>query len=112
MSETLKIQQPIGYVVEWRPGDQCFYRVEDMAAEAKALEVAEVRALFQVEQEPGQQPTAWRGLYWCSAKHREANAYMDPDAMPCYAGPVLREHHINPEVARIFPSLSRPPHAL
>ncbi len=82
---------PIGYWVEWRPGDVCLYTPEDFAREGFAPS-AEIRGLYTAPQ-PGcnQEPAAYRGRYWHEAKHYEHNSSMDTDAVPLYLGQVLND---------------------
>ena len=82
---------PIGYWVEWRPGDALFYSPEDFAREKHAPS-AEIRGLYTAPQ-PGckLEPAAYRGRYWHQAKHYKHNSGIDPDAVPLYLGQVLHD---------------------
>ena len=82
---------PIGYWLEFRPGDVCLYTPEDFARETMAPG-AEIRGLYTAPQ-PGckQEPAAYRGRYWHQAKHYLHNGGMDPDAVPLYLGQVLHD---------------------
>lgn len=90
--------KPQGYRLEFKAGEYCFYTPEDFAREVNA-DTARIWGLF-VEPQPGcsNEPAAWRmrsgrgrGNFWCEARYWTANAYMDPEAVPMYLGPVLSE---------------------
>lgn len=95
----------LGYRLEWKAGEYCLYTPEDFAREVNT-DTARIWGLFS-EPQPGcsSEPAAYRGVFWCEAKYRKANAYMDPDAVPLYLGPVLHEPPMNEDVLHIFPSL-------
>ena len=97
--------KPQGYRLEWKAGDYCFYTPEDFSREVNTNN-ARVCGLFTAPQ-PGcsGEPAAYRGVMLCEARYRKANAFMDPDAVPMYLGPVLHEPPMNEDVLHLFPSL-------
>jgi len=82
---------PLGYWLEWRPGDVCLYTPEDFARE-KFAPGAEIRGLYTAPQ-PGccAEPAAYLGRFWHQAKHYTPTSLSDPDAVPLYLGQVLHE---------------------
>jgi len=83
---------PIGYWLEFRPGDVCLYTPENFARE-KFAPGAEIRGLYTAPQ-PGcsAEPAAYRGRWWHQAKHyQHNNSSTDPDAVPLYLGQVLHD---------------------
>ena len=108
MNEVNTVERPVmpqGYRLEWKAGDYCFYTPEDFSREVNTNN-ARVCGLFTAPQ-PGcsGEPAAYRGVMWCEARYRKANAFMDPDAVPMYLGPVLHEPPMNEDVLHLFPSL-------
>jgi hypothetical protein len=82
---------PLGYWLEFRPGDVCLYTLEDFGRETAAAS-AEIRGLYTSPQ-PGcnQEPAAYRGRYWHQARNYMNNSTIDPDALPMYLGQVLHD---------------------
>ena len=108
MNEVNTVERPVmpqGYRLEWKAGDYCFYTPDEFQREVHQSS-ARVWALFPTPQ-PGcsAEPAAYRGAMWCEARYRKANAYMDPDAVPMYLGPVLHEPPMDEDVLYLFPSL-------
>ena len=87
----MNVQQPVGYWIEYRPGDPCIYGLADFARETYRSG-GEIRGLYTTPQ-PGcsATPAAYRGRYFHQAKHCLHNGGMDPDAVPLYFGQVLHE---------------------
>ena len=87
----MTVDHPVGYWLEYRPGDPVFYTLENFGRETFASG-AEVRGLYTKPQ-PGCSavPAAYRGRYWHQAKHYLHNGGMDPDAVPLYLGQVLHD---------------------
>lgn len=85
------ITAPVGYWVEYRPGDPCLYSLADFARETYRSG-GEIRGLYTAPQ-PGckQEPAAYRGRYVHQAKHYKHNSLTDPDAVPLYLGQVLHD---------------------
>lgn len=85
------VSRPVGYWVEYRPGDPCLYTVEEFGRETYSGG-GEIRGLY-LRPQPGckQEPAAYRGRYWHQAKHFKHNAGLDAGAVPLYFGPVLHD---------------------
>lgn len=85
------INLPVGYCLEFRPGDRCYYGLEDFARETHRSG-AVIRGLYR-EPQPGceQAPSAYRGRFWHEARHYAYNGRHDPGATPLYMGPVLHD---------------------
>jgi hypothetical protein len=79
----------LGYCLEWRPGDLCFYTVWDFAREPRR-ESARVRPLYATPQEGcgGEPAIVYRGRFWMQPKH--AGGGVPEGYLPLYAGPALR----------------------
>ena len=91
------IQTPIGYRIEFRAGDYCFYRPEDMPADAKYIYGARIVGLFTTRQQGcDRSVAAYYGRYWHQAKHyANGGDRFDPDAAPLYLGPVINDPEID-----------------
>lgn len=88
---TRHVCRPVGYRLEFRPGDFCFYSLADFARETFAFGAA-IQGLY-ADPQPGcpAEPAAYRGRYWHSARHYQGNKQTDPDAVPLYLGQVLHD---------------------
>jgi hypothetical protein len=82
---------PIGYRIEYRPADYCFYTLGDFRRETQRLG-GRIHSLHESAQPncPAE-PVAYRGRFWCEAKHWKGNAAIDPHAVPVYLGPELHD---------------------
>lgn len=85
------VNQPVGYRIEYRAGDYCWYTLEDFQRETQRLG----GRIHSLHREPvhgcNQKPVAFLGDYWCSTENRAANSRLDPDAKPIYLGPELHD---------------------
>jgi hypothetical protein len=87
------LSEPIGYRIEFRSGRYVYYSLDDFARETQR-DGGRIHSLHATPQ-PGcqQTPVAFRGRYWCESKHRDGNAYLDPDAGAVFLGPELHDPH-------------------
>lgn len=101
--------QPVGYRVDYRPGDPCFMKPQDWAAEVQAgYGGGAVWPLF-TEPQPGCPTEVEVYLGWCWVRPQNVSAVRSLDGFtPLYLGPQIQEAAIAEEVAFLFPSLVEP----
>lgn len=91
---------PLGYLIEYRPGDPCIYNVEEFQKETYAYGGL-IRGLY-ISPQPGcdSKPAAYRCLhFWTLAKYWKKEDELHP-ATPLYMGPVLH----NPYAGDLAPN--------
>lgn len=101
------MSEPVGYRVDYRPGDPCYSSPEHYAVDRAAGFQGDVWGLFH-EPQPGcsAEVEVYRGRYWVRPRH--ASAADAATFTPLYRGPQLERAPIDEEVALLFPSLVEP----
>lgn len=100
---------PLGYRVEYRPGDPVFMKPQDFGASAKAgYDGGAVWPLF-AEPQPGCKAEVEVHLGWCWVQPRYASAVRSLTGfIPLYRGPQIQSAQIDEVVALLFPSILEP----
>lgn len=86
---TQTIPLPIGYRIEYRSGDYCFYSIQDFQRETRRGG-GRIHSLHAAPQLGcPEEPVAYKGRFWCQAKYWDGNKQIDQEAVPVYLGPEL-----------------------
>lgn len=97
--------EPMGYRLEWKPGDPCHYTPEDYAREGQRAG-ADVWGLF-AEPQPDCPPEIAVYLGWCWVQPRYVSAVRDLTGFtPLYLGPLIQRGTIPEAVAYLFPRIA------
>lgn len=98
---------PVGYRLEWKPGDYVHESVEAFAQEI-CKESARIWGLFTTPQ-AGCDPAVavYKGRYWVQPKYVHGQSL--DGFTPLYLGPVLHDPALSEEVQRLFPALADAP---
>lgn len=95
----------MGYRLEFKPGDPCYYTPKDYATEqAAGYDGADTWGLFQVPQ-PGCQAEVEVYFGWCWVRPKYASGKDLTDFTPLYRGPKLKDAPMDEAVLLLFPSL-------
>lgn len=99
-------RKPVGYRLEFKPGDPCYYRPDDYEKERQAgYDGADIWGLFP-EPQPGcpSEVDVYHG--WCWVQPRYVSAVRDMTGFtPLYRGPLIQRAPIDEDVLHVFPSL-------
>jgi len=106
-TDKLEVTAPVGFRLEWRPGDYCFYSLENFSRETQ-WEGACVCGLYSAPQ-AGCDPAVavYRGRHWLQPRYAPS-AGVPGGFTPLYLGPVLHEPDIDEIFALLFPSFVEP----
>lgn len=97
-------QNPFGYVLEWKPGDQVFYTYDEYQKE-KFTECANVHELLTTPLNPDDKPYVHYGRFWIMPKYVSGLIKPDQEDIPLYLGRQIHKPKLSEEVVRLFPSL-------
>ena len=88
------MQQPVGYRLEWKPGDYCYYNPEDFERETFKAG-ARIHGLFEAPQpDCPAEINVYHGNYWVQPKHVHGDDITGFTKMylgPCIYDPVDHE---------------------